>query len=227
MDQGTCTAEDCERPQKSRGLCGPHYHLWRTSRLVCSIEDCGKPGFARGWCTGHYSKWQRHGDPLAQSRQSPRSPADYDKPKRCSRCGETKPADQFGRNQARPDGRAAYCFGCNSASVKAHNEAHPDKRRLLRREYRQRYRANLEFTRRLVTPRDLKRLVARYRGLCAYCPNPWKQFDHVIPLTRGGRHAIGNLLPACVRCNTSKNDRTIMEWRLLLGGPRRGRPRAT
>lgn len=49
---------------------------------------------------------------------------------------------------------------------------------------------------------------------CFYCGQPAKHLDHIIPLSRGGNHSIGNLAPACVRCNTSKNDKTIMEWRI-------------
>lgn len=36
--------------------------------------------------------------------------------------------------------------------------------------------------------------------------------DHVIPLARGGRHGIGNVLPACQPCNSSKGARLLAEW---------------
>lgn len=69
---------------------------------------------------------------------------------------------------------------------------------------------------RVVTERDWLRLCARYDGRCAYCggAGPLTQ-DHVIPLRRGGRHAIGNLLPACGTCNGSKGTRLLVEWRRL------------
>lgn len=38
--------------------------------------------------------------------------------------------------------------------------------------------------------------------------------DHVVPVSRGGWHAIGNILPACRSCNAKKQRRTIAEWRL-------------
>ena len=66
-----------------------------------------------------------------------------------------------------------------------------------------------------VTPRDLSRLVGRYRGKCAYCGDRRAEhLDHVIPVARGGSHSIGNLLPACAPCNLSKNHRYVMEWRV-------------
>jgi len=65
-----------------------------------------------------------------------------------------------------------------------------------------------------VTEKDWARLVARYGGLCAYCQErPWSHRDHIIPLARGGRHSIGNLLPACAPCNHSKGSKTLAEWR--------------
>jgi len=56
-------------------------------------------------------------------------------------------------------------------------------------------------------------------GCCNYCANPlvfasratW-EVDHVVPLSRGGTHEVGNLVVACVRCNRSKGARLIHEW---------------
>jgi hypothetical protein len=65
-----------------------------------------------------------------------------------------------------------------------------------------------------VSVRDWLRLCERYRYRCAYCGSRGDlQMDHVIPLSRGGRHAIGNILPACRSCNGSKNARFYVEWK--------------
>lgn len=70
---------------------------------------------------------------------------------------------------------------------------------------------------RTVTVNDWRRLCLRYRNRCAYCDAcAVLTQDHIIPLARGGRHAIGNLLPACGSCNSSKNDRLIIEWRAVM-----------
>ena len=36
--------------------------------------------------------------------------------------------------------------------------------------------------------------------------------DHVVPLSRGGKHEIENLLPACRSCNSSKGAKLLEEW---------------
>lgn len=79
-----------------------------------------------------------------------------------------------------------------------------------------------------VSGRDLMRLKSRNRNQCSYCgiqlnvgngrdfPNSL-QWDHVIPLSRGGRNSIGNIVPACRSCNIAKGASTVMEWRRRAG----------
>ena len=59
------------------------------------------------------------------------------------------------------------------------------------------------------------RLVRRFDSHCAYCGvrADALQKDHVIPLARGGRHALANILPACAPCNGSKSTALLSEWR--------------
>lgn len=69
---------------------------------------------------------------------------------------------------------------------------------------------------RMVTERDIKRLYHRQREVCLYCGTPLGDkyhVDHVIPVSRGGRNAIGNLVLACPACNLSKGDQFVMEWK--------------
>lgn len=66
--------------------------------------------------------------------------------------------------------------------------------------------------------KDWTRLKNRHNNRCAYCgeSKPLER-DHVVPLSRGGRHALANILPACRQCNQSKKDKFLVEWRLGLG----------
>ena len=70
----------------------------------------------------------------------------------------------------------------------------------------------------LVTERDFRRCLSRYGNACAYCHQAFTsdrkiEWDHVIPIVRGGVHAIGNLVPACLTCNRGKSVRLVREWR--------------
>lgn len=53
---------------------------------------------------------------------------------------------------------------------------------------------------------------------CYYCDEPLFgkkiHIDHIIPLSRGGRHCIENLCASCPSCNLSKNNKTPAEFEL-------------
>jgi 5-methylcytosine-specific restriction endonuclease McrA len=51
---------------------------------------------------------------------------------------------------------------------------------------------------------------------CFYCGSSQRiTIDHVVAIARGGTDSIGNLVPACKSCNSSKRQLTIMEWRMF------------
>lgn len=61
-------------------------------------------------------------------------------------------------------------------------------------------------------------------GRCEYCgiclektkdgKNPRQaQVDHVHPISRGGSHTIDNIVWSCRKCNTSKSNKLLSEWR--------------
>lgn len=63
----------------------------------------------------------------------------------------------------------------------------------------------------LITDKQIKALRA---GPCFYCGSSIAiALDHVIPISRGGNHSIGNLVSACKPCNSSKRDKFITEWK--------------
>jgi 5-methylcytosine-specific restriction endonuclease McrA len=65
-----------------------------------------------------------------------------------------------------------------------------------------------------VTAKDWRRLKDRHGGRCAYCDvKAPLTMEHVVPISRGGTHGVGNLLPACANCNSSKRHRLLVEWR--------------
>lgn len=61
---------------------------------------------------------------------------------------------------------------------------------------------------------NAQRKVCHWCGLrCADAPT----IDHRVPLTRGGKHEIRNLLIACHSCNARKQARDPIEWAQIIG----------
>jgi len=59
--------------------------------------------------------------------------------------------------------------------------------------------------------REIKKI---YSSPCFYCGSKQEiHADHVIPISKGGRHTIGNLVPACRKCNQSKGSKLLIEWK--------------
>jgi 5-methylcytosine-specific restriction endonuclease McrA len=51
-------------------------------------------------------------------------------------------------------------------------------------------------------------------GGCAYCGDSGTplQRDCVLPLSRGGRYTLGNIVPVCRSCNASKCNAEVTGW---------------
>jgi 5-methylcytosine-specific restriction endonuclease McrA len=78
----------------------------------------------------------------------------------------------------------------------------------LRRFVRVPYRAQAPLTRRAVFARD--------EWTCQYCGAPAENLDHVLPKSRGGMHTWENVVAACRRCNSRKENRLIEDAGLRL-----------
>ena len=51
-------------------------------------------------------------------------------------------------------------------------------------------------------------------GGCAYCGSTGRalQRDCVLPISRGGRYTLENVVPACGSCNASKSNDEVTRW---------------
>ena len=74
----------------------------------------------------------------------------------------------------------------------------------------QKRRRRLESDNYLITKKEMRNL---YKQPCLYCGAPSEHIDHIVPLSRGGKHSIGNLTGACASCNLSKGSKFITEWK--------------
>lgn len=62
----------------------------------------------------------------------------------------------------------------------------------------------------IISNKDLRKLI---RGACVECGSKDRiEIDHIIPISRGGTHGIGNLQTLCHDCNRNKRNRLTIEW---------------
>lgn len=52
-----------------------------------------------------------------------------------------------------------------------------------------------------------------YGKPCFFCGASSDTHEHLIPISRGGDHSEGNIVPACLSCNQTKSGRLLIEWR--------------
>ena len=143
----------------------------------------------------------------------------------CNDCSQFLPWEKFGKNSRSSTG---YHYRCRSCVAKrsAVQRARPEAR-ARRTEQTARWKAankqrcvEIEARRRTaikyaVTQRDLNRLKWRQRNACAVCaviPVSY-HLDHIIPVSRGGSHGIGNLQWLCPLCNMRKGAKTMTEMK--------------
>ena len=68
-----------------------------------------------------------------------------------------------------------------------------------------------------LTLQQWEQTITHFSNRCAYCGEPCNEFhrDHFIPMSRGGGYTRNNIIPACPRCNTDKNDTMPLEWLIM------------
>lgn len=107
--------------------------------------------------------------------------------------------------------KSYWCYPCSIASRVPGKGRDLEKRRALGIRRRERLRAAPG-----LSQYERRTLLAKWKRqgrLCTYCPVPATSLDHVIPVALGGTNLEGNLTPACLPCNGSKNDSLLIEWK--------------
>ena len=144
----------------------------------------------------------------------------------CKKCGVEKAEtnENFGKAGGglywQPD-----CRACMAARSKEHRENDLERQREINAERREKE------GRPTWTPKEkaaLKRVLwSRTNGICRCCAEPIKpalidacQIDHILPVSKGGRHTEQNYALAHARCNTDKHKKSLeahWAWRVLTG----------
>lgn len=64
-----------------------------------------------------------------------------------------------------------------------------------------------------ITVTALRQRFNEFGNCCAYCGGAGDmEIEHVDPINNGGPHDIGNIVPACSTCNTSKKEKEMETW---------------
>lgn len=226
MHNRTCVQCDEPTPSARHVYCSPRCK-WSASNAkrykrpprscpACGDDLTGRHGLVK-YCGNACRHWaERHPGVVRTLNDS------------CAQCGGAMPA-------GKPAG-ARYCSkSCKNSACEARRSRDDRARYLSERERRIAYakqyaKDNPDVGQRAkrkrkallsaagafeVTAKDWRRAKQRTAGRCFYCGEARPlTMDHIIPVSRGGRHSIGNIAPACASCNASKNDRVIMQWRL-------------
>ena len=66
-----------------------------------------------------------------------------------------------------------------------------------------------------LSTKDLAIWTEEQPKLCSYCGQSCStnfHIDHIDPLSKGGTHTLDNLTIACLTCNSSKNNKSLLFW---------------
>ncbi len=158
----------------------------------------------------------------------------------CSVCKRTLDLSSFSAHKKSADGLRGDCKNCNANTAKLWRQNNPHRSRQLcqswvernresartysrtwRSKHPNEHRAHVSLGRARrksafacdVSGRMLKERASVFGNSCAYCGGPHEHWDHVIPISKGGKHCLANLRPACQKCNLSKHTKRLDEWR--------------
>lgn len=161
--------------------------------------------------------------------------------KTCSACGVVKSREEFHKNRGRKDGLTPRCKSCRSIETAAYRASKRDELNASSRarraanpgsstKYVKKWRAENPVRAKELSDRYVNVRRARLTGAetepvsygvirsqyrtCYLCCQPLTgkvEMDHVIPLSKGGKHSVDNLLPTHGTCNNWKSNRLPSE----------------
>lgn len=232
-EQSLCDMSGCTQPSRSRGWCNAHYLRWRHHGSPDhgreyihenAQEDLRKRGLKSCSCCSEilplasFDKRERSSDRLRAECKACRTTDYYENPS----TAKERSRLWYAKNRERVAERARRYREANRESIAAdkilQRLRNPEQVAARRARYRARKRGAP-----VVESGLTWRAVAERGGMnCAYCgvltvpkhedARLWPTLDHVIPLSRGGHHALSNGVLACKSCNSSKQDKTLDEW---------------
>lgn len=159
--------------------------------------------------------------------------------KNCSVCHLRKTADSFYPDKCSIDGLLSHCTACDKIRQSIRRAKHqkpkvykdPETIKANRRKIKSRYKKtakgklanSIAHHRRKAlklkigsvkyTPTELQSRFAEFGNKCVYCGDDAKiSLDHFKPVSKLGADALTNIVPACIKCNSSKNNKDPELW---------------
>ena len=168
------------------------------SRDTCARCSGQRDGSHAAYCRACYNAYKREWHGRNRDREAQRKRRNPDAHRRHSR-------ESMRRLRAQDPARAAEQF-------RRWREANPEKVALYDATKRAKRRAAIGGDR--VTLDEWRAIKARYQHRCVYCGAKPRSLtmDHVVPLSRGGRHLADNIVPACRLCNGRKTNLSAIEF---------------
>jgi len=211
-----CSRCNKEKPFHSKTFCRSCYgfELTKDKRVDCTV--CGKKNAKYGGknicssCVVTRSKIKNNTPERKKIR------AEKEKARRAA-LGEIYRSKERERNRRRKDQKTGY----NKKWQKDNKEYLANYRKKYRNEINPNGVKAWEENRRAykkgsgyVSKKEWEDILQKYNHSCFYCKRtgiPLEQ-EHKIPLSRGGKHEAGNVVPACRSCNASKYTKTDEEF---------------
>lgn len=125
----------------------------------------------------------------------------------CTICREIKPLKDFNKRKSMKNGLSPRCKDCTVHDPKPYKAYW----RLI--EKQKLFGMPVE-----ITKEEVKMIFDAYEYSCVYCgaeeseKTGTMQLEHVIPISKGGRHHVSNLVTSCKSCNSKKKDSPLIEF---------------
>jgi 5-methylcytosine-specific restriction endonuclease McrA len=192
---------DGKRPDGLRPWCKACCNSDNRKRAERDPEKHHK--LARNRANAWYARNPEHAAALARTRYATMSETQKDKRRARGKRHKTN-----WRNANRDASRELARIG-----TRKWRERHPERADESSRRNASNRRAWKRFGADKITASQWEQIVNIFGGVCAYCKKALRLgMDHFVPLSRGGRHVISNLVPCCRSCNCSKNNSDPFEW---------------
>ena len=129
----------------------------------------------------------------------------------CTSCGIVKPLSEYTTNKQYVHSR---CKSCESVRC---SQSRRDNNYYDRPEVKAKYKvlSNNRRSKELgtLTTEQWYAICQAFNFECAYCGAKHNiTMDHVVPISKGGLTILTNVIPACGSCNSSKQNKDIIEW---------------